>query len=326
MLRGKHSTRSRTAGVGSIVAVTAAAVGLTASAHADSLIATDPTATNLSASAGTLAWSRREPSGHHRLVIRRAGVIADAPVAPFSVPVDADLGQSKDGRLVAVYARCPSQRSCDLFELDVDAGTEHKLGALSSGSRSEAAASVFGGRIAFTRTRQFSTNSLIRHSRDGGLFVGRRRIDRRAVVEIDLSRTWIAFKPYDFESDAILVRRLSRRGRPRACRLGGGSPLTGSSSGIGLSGPLLAEGFLWWMQESLPAISDESPRAAGIARRRLPRGGCRYGRIQYSRTITTSPSPYTRPTMDSFALDGTQLYYTAGGVWAVDRSSLGLPD
>ena len=116
-----------------------------APAVADSTVAADPTAQNVTAYGSTAAWSRRAADGY-RLVVAQGGAIADAPVPASSQPYDPDLGPTTSNGRAIVYAR-----GGDLYRYDVGAAGERKLTGLSSAA-TEAAPSIFKDMIVFSRT------------------------------------------------------------------------------------------------------------------------------------------------------------------------------
>jgi hypothetical protein len=169
-----HRTLRR-AGVLAALAVSVVGAG---AAAADTPVATDPTAQNVTTYGATSAWSRRADDGTYRIVISQAGQIADAPVPASGEPYDPDLGPTKANGRTIVYAR-----NGDLYRYDVGAAAEQKLTALSSGAR-EAAPSFFKDAIAFSRTSGPKAGLYL--SRPGR---GLTRLFRRPAAETDLSAT-----------------------------------------------------------------------------------------------------------------------------------------
>jgi hypothetical protein len=115
------------------------------SASADTTVAPDPTAQNVTAYGTTAAWSRRAADGYH-LVVAQGATIADAPVPVSSQPYDPDLGPTSSNGRAIVYAR-----GGDIYRYDVGAAAEQKLTDVSS-SANEIAPSFFKDRIVFSRT------------------------------------------------------------------------------------------------------------------------------------------------------------------------------
>jgi len=147
-------------------------------AGADSTVAADPTAQNVTTYGSTSAWSRRADDGTYRLVVSQGGKIADAPVPPAGEPYDPDLGPTAANGRTIVYAR-----DGDLYRYDVGAAAERKLTALSSDAP-EAAPSFFKDTIAFTRVA----------GPKAGLYLARpgratKRLFRTPAAETDVSAT-----------------------------------------------------------------------------------------------------------------------------------------
>jgi hypothetical protein len=117
-------------------------------------LATEQHATNVSASAGTIAWSSYD-NGRYKLMLDRDGTIAAADVAPSKAAFDVDLGTAKDGGLLAVYSRAGK-----LYQYDVAAGAERSLGI--HGTRP----SIADGRLAYV-TRKAGSDRLFLRAEGG---------------------------------------------------------------------------------------------------------------------------------------------------------------
>ncbi len=164
--------------------------------------------TFLAAHRGVVVWS-----GYDRardafvLRMRSAGVTSDLPVAPRSVPFDADIGTGADGGLAVLYSRCAGEpatdaaafrprwtarRGCRLYEYDVRAGAEQALADTHLLGASESLPSRAGRRLAFVRTRR-SRGRLVRrlHVRAGAS--ERAVVVRGEVASIDASARAIAY-------------------------------------------------------------------------------------------------------------------------------------
>jgi hypothetical protein len=170
-----------------LLAAGAAGLLSSAPASADTVTVADATAQNVTAYASTSAWSRRDADGRYRLVVATASAAPhDAPVRSSSVPFDPDLGPTKTNGRVVIYSRCAegsATKACDVYEYDVGARVERKVGAVSGRATSEIGPSYFKGTIAFGRT-----------GTRGGLFVKRpgkatRRIWSKVADQTDLSAT-----------------------------------------------------------------------------------------------------------------------------------------
>ena len=173
-----HDTISR----GTALAALALALGALGApaAQADTSVAADASAQNVTAYATTAAWSRKDADGRYRLVVASGATIADAPVPASSTPYDPDLGPTKANGRAIVYAR-----GGDLYRYDVGAAAEQKLTALSS-TATESAPSYWKDTIVFSRTT----------GRNPGTYLarpGRRltRIFRTVAAETDVAQTRI---------------------------------------------------------------------------------------------------------------------------------------
>ncbi len=149
-----------------------------APAHAaDTVLAPAPNTAGITAYAGHVVLSRRDPATNKWALVRwHAGVVDVLPVAERSVPFDADAGSDAAGNPVVVYSRCTqdptdltgsiggqefgagptpdwqSARGCDLYELPLSgAPVERKLTAASSAGQSETTPSMWRGGLAFAR-------------------------------------------------------------------------------------------------------------------------------------------------------------------------------
>jgi hypothetical protein len=138
-----------------------------APAHAQSGVVTRvDRETAIAAYGGVLAWSQRDAQTElFRLMVRRDGVTAPAPVGPRSVAFDVDVGPTATGSVAAVYSRCEAEvegggadalygrgRGCDLYRFDIDTGLERRLDDASSPTASEFWPTIWRDRIAFART------------------------------------------------------------------------------------------------------------------------------------------------------------------------------
>lgn len=294
-------------------------------------VSPDPTAANVAAYGGTLAWSRRAPSGEYRLVLRKAGIISDATVRPFRHPVDADLGPGRRGGAVAVYARCRSSRRCDLYRLDLGSGRERKLRSL-AGGRPEFVPSTWRGRYAFGRAARISgegtTARDVTPFRGSGLFkTGRTtRLTRRAPYGTDLRRSRVAYITDPQAVTSVRTQQFSRRRRGRDCRLVAFEN-GGSSSGESFLSPVIYGDYVYWLDTSEIGLSSSS--SSQVGRRRLPSRRCgQRGRPQRSESLDEGR---LGESADSLALDRGQVYFTSAagvrrGVWQADLSTLGFSD
>jgi hypothetical protein len=100
----------------------AAALGAPATASAaDTLVAPDTAAKQVSALDGTLVWVTGE-FGHQKLMQRTPdGMVSAVKGAPESRSYPSiDLGHDSDGKLLLTYKRCDSARSCKVLWNDLD--------------------------------------------------------------------------------------------------------------------------------------------------------------------------------------------------------------
>jgi hypothetical protein len=169
-----HRTLRR-AGVIAALAVPALGAGVAA---ADTTVAADPTAQNVTTYGSTSAWSRKAGDGTYHLVVSQSGQVADAPVPASGEPYDPDLGPTKANGRTIVYARAG-----DLYRYDVGAAAEQKLTALSSDAP-EVAPSFFKDAIVFSRTSGPKPGLYL--SRPGH---GPKRLFRKPAAETDLAAT-----------------------------------------------------------------------------------------------------------------------------------------
>lgn len=132
------------------------------------VIATVDRPTPVSAFGSQVVYSQRDPAtGRYRLMEARAGAEPVVlPVAPRSVPFDADIGPGPNGSALVVYSRCEQEpartdlaglpeyltaRGCDLHELNVASGHQRTITAANSPVASEVLPTVWRDRIAFAR-------------------------------------------------------------------------------------------------------------------------------------------------------------------------------
>ena len=155
----------------------AAVLAVPAAASADSVLVSDPSASNVTVYGSTAAWSRKADDGTYRLVIRNGGEVADAPVPPSSSPYDPDLGPTSGNARVVVYAR-----GGDLYRYTVGSGAELKIAALSS-KAAERAPSFYKEAITFARPSGWYL------ARPGRPLT---RLSRDVPVETDLAATRVA--------------------------------------------------------------------------------------------------------------------------------------
>jgi hypothetical protein len=147
------------------------AVAASPAQAADTVLAPAPDTAGITAYGGHVVLSRFDPATNMWSLVRwHAGAVDVLPVAPRSVPFDADAGPDADGKPVVVYSRCAKDpaapargelspapdwqtaRGCDVYELPLTGDLrEAKLSAPSSRTKSETTPSVWRGGVAFAR-------------------------------------------------------------------------------------------------------------------------------------------------------------------------------
>jgi len=154
--------RARMTAVG-IAAVIAGAHAGPANA-ADEVIATVAKPTTVDAARGHAVWSAWDPAinGYRLMQYTRRGEVLPVRIPPNPVPFDIDLGRDPFGGTMAVFSRCErppldtfalnGRRGCDLYDVRLSGTGQVKLRSASSPGADEYWPTVWGGRIAFTRT------------------------------------------------------------------------------------------------------------------------------------------------------------------------------
>jgi hypothetical protein len=149
-----------------LAAAVLAASLLATGAPASAATATDlaPVASDapLSAYGGYVAWSEQGADGLWRLVAFHDGTTTPLPVAPRSVPFDADVGPDATGRPTVTFSRCAPEpdftsqqpwaaaRGCRLRAVALPGGGERGIAVPRTGA-SDSMPSVWGQRVAFQR-------------------------------------------------------------------------------------------------------------------------------------------------------------------------------
>jgi hypothetical protein len=144
---------------------------------ADTVLAPAADTAGITAYAGQVILSRRDPATSRWALVRwHAGIVDVLPVPERSVPFDADAGSDAAGKPVVVYSRCrqdPTElsgsaggedfgagpapdwqtaRGCDVYELALTGPlVEHQLTASNSAQQSETTPSMWRGGLAFAR-------------------------------------------------------------------------------------------------------------------------------------------------------------------------------
>jgi hypothetical protein len=284
-----------------VILALALPVAATAQVSSGEQIAADPTAANLTAHGGALAWSREAEDGY-RLVVWQGGVARDAPVESFSHPVQPDLGTAADGSLQVVYARCPTTRRCDLHRLPLASGSaEIPLVYLNEPDRSEYSPSVWRGRVAFGRAARIGVDVFTPYRR-GGLFHSRHdRLTKRYPFETDLWGPAVAFVHGDGFNSSVRVQRTDWPGRGQSCVLD--HAFDGSSGGgtrvrsVSLSG-----GWAYWLLDRYPPAFGGGSTSTTLVRRKVPRRHCRSAGPVH--TATSTPGD-----LRDVAVTGGRVFY-----------------
>jgi hypothetical protein len=256
-----------------------------AAARADFTVATVERPTPVSAYAGHLVFSQYDPAaGVYRLMESHASpageVTTPLPVAPRSVPFDADVGPSADGTPAVVYSRCATAeprlgadqlpiwatgRGCDVYQYALGGG-EARVAGVSTGDASEFLPTLWRGAIAFGRvyeqragTRGIYPYVYVRSDgpserQPGGLrgetgLPGPTSLD---LAGIRLGLTWGATVHGDFRSDARLDTTT------------GGHTLLEFTTGQGVGNRVLSafvfSGRVWWVHETTSGPQHEYRR------------------------------------------------------------------
>jgi hypothetical protein len=258
------------------VAVAVAATLLfPAAARADFTVAAIERPTPVSAYQGRLVWSSYDAAiAGYRLFEAHASttgqVTTQLPVAPRSVPFDADVGPGAGGAPTVVYSRCATEprlgtdqlpvwatgRGCDVYRFALGGTGETKVAGVSTGGASEFLPSIWRDRVAFGRvyeqrsgTRGSYPYVYVRgdgpsERQPGGLrgetgLPGPTSLD---LAGIRLALTWAATVNGDFRSDARLDTTT------------GGHELleftTGQGRGERVVNAFVFAGRVWWAHET----------------------------------------------------------------------------
>jgi hypothetical protein len=295
------------------LAITIFAIALTApaSARGDAIVSADPSASNVSAYGGIVAWSQRDPAGGFRLVARVGGTVSTLPIPASRVEFDPDLGPH-GGTVVAVYERCGGP--CGTYEYSFASGQERKLSSLYARGCHVVGLSAWRGTLAFVRRGD--------HCRRRGLYVKRpgHRIARlRRVAPV-----WFG---YDTDTDGRVVlfsNPAESRVRSIPIRGGRGHKLfhDGAESGdvdVFLRSPTIDGRYAYWfdVEEGVDGNTANLYRALKRSGR-----GCREDERDFA--AITPPPPIAIPvddqplSPDSLAVDRGTVYYARYGVFQAD--------
>lgn len=299
--------------------IAAAAAACAAPASADVQISRDSSA-QVVAYGGVQAWLRQVTVGGRqstRLVLRRNGVVADAPIRPFVTDNPGiDLGPgTAPGSVVAVYTRCSGgffTERCAVNELDVATGQERRVPGLFSRHASATMPTTWAGFYAFGRV-PIGHARIRGHRKRYGLFAGStsaRRLGSRTPGHPDMDATVIAYlsgssagprKPRSEirihrlagRSDCLIERRTEVLEHPRNDNT--------------VTSPVLSGGYVYWI---LHGSLGTSP--VRIRRVPVPGPNCRHAPIEAGAVQLPLVT-------GSLAVDGSKLYYAnSRGVFEAD--------
>jgi len=280
-------------------------------------IVTSEAGLNLDAFLGTFAWDANaglsfsnSGTGPDRLVLFSHGHARLAPVAPWRLGDQPfpSLAPDGNGAPVAAYPRC-TRFDCDLFELSVRSGREHKLRSLSSRRWSEQAVAVWGRHYLFSRP--FCPHPA-RTCPGTGLFVSPplRRVADAPVRSFDLRGPVVAFTAVrspnvTSDTDTVVTAYLTGRPRPRQCVVADARQLRahGLRHASVVLNPSLTRRFVYWIAGPDGSAEETGPHFA--LRRRIPTRRCRQrGPIEKLRTVPSDTW------IDRIAVTGGRVFYT----------------
>lgn len=268
---------------------------------------------------GVQAWLREFFSNgrqRYRLVLRRNGVVADAPIRPFTnANPGIDLGPGlTPGAVVAVYTRCSGDvfsERCSVDELDLATGRERRVPGLSSRHASASQPTTWAGVYAFGRVPIGHGHG--RHRSRYGLFAGSKhakRLASRTPITTDMDATVIAYAAGSSagpRSPRTEIRIHRRAGRSDCLVDRRTENLDHPRNDNTVDDPVLAGGYVYWV---LHGSLGTSP--VRIRRVPVPGADCRHGPVE----AATGDLP---PVTTGFAIDGTKIYYSnARGVFEAD--------
>ncbi|HWT92376.1 MAG TPA: hypothetical protein VN238_05235 [Solirubrobacteraceae bacterium] len=300
---------ARLAVAGGLLATTPAAATVTP-------LATTDAPTPVSASGSVAVFSLHDASGFRLAVSENGAAPRVLPVAPRTVPFDADIGPDGTGGLALVYSRCAQDpdangagaRGCDLYRFRLKTGLEQRIASAGSAGTSEREPAISGRTIVFAQTRDGAPDAapkvLLRDvtwqrsraskplpgvpTRRCGPSAVRgeqvcRTTRRRQVTSLDLSNRHVALAvAYDAGADSpdSEIRLDTRDGR-QARSIAHVSP---GISGQRLIGPSLEGDRLHWARTCGGDQSGCPATSSGAFRYRLGTG--RYELAGFTRRLT----------------------------------------
>lgn len=187
-------------------------------AGADILVTAAPGAKNVAFGGGYTVWAAPAAMpGTWKLVVRAPnGTVADAPVPAFGAAPDPSIGSGRSAPgalrpLLAVYSRCDGASSaagCDVYAYDLRAGTERRVGEVSTAASSETAPSVTLGTWSFVRRGGGPRPGVYVRTLAGGV----RRLSPVLARETVNNGTRVAYTFNSSRGGGVAVRRISGRG------------------------------------------------------------------------------------------------------------------
>ena len=271
-----------------------------------------PSAANVSAYGGVLAWSEGSPGAGFHLFARVGGAVSQLPLPSSRIELDADLGPGRAGGVLAVYQRCGGP--CETYEYAFSSGRERRLSSLGARGCRVVGLSAWRGTLAFVRRGE--------HCRRAGLFVGRpgHRIRRLRRV----TPQWYRFQTDTDGRVVVFSNPAESRVRSIPLRGGRGHKLfhDGAESGdvdVFLQSPTIDGRYAYWFD-----VEEGADGNTADLYRALRRSGksCRQDDRDYA--ATTPPPLIPIPvddlplSPDSLAVDAGTVYYTRYGLFQAD--------
>jgi hypothetical protein len=248
--------------IAALMLLTLALAGAAPAQAADTTVATVVKPTKVDAYGGRAVWSAWDPAaGAYRLTERSAGAVRAVPVAPGKVPFDVDLGPGPHGGTIAVYTRCShptafvvslnGRKGCDLYAYRFSTRKEVALTRANSPGADEYWPTVWGGRLAFTRTYRpkggLPRRFVYWRSLNGGgashrMRPARPRLEYDPAQELDMRGDRVAFDAVHENGHSLWVTTIGGGARRLVRTPGSGA----ETHHLGVQGPTLAGGLVHW--------------------------------------------------------------------------------
>ena len=290
-----------------VLAALAAMMLLPASAAAaDTLVASDPAAGQVTALNGTVVWVSGSFPNHTLMQRTPDGTVAPVKGAPVRYYPSIDLGLDADGRLVLTYVRCTGTKRCVPIRDDLQ-GTRAGITGLRPAGCSVSAPSMWRTRIAWglacVKDRRTDTARTGLYVRTGSGKPRRLAYPRDAVKygalqieRVDLRRTRVVALTADIYE---YVFSQTVAGSDRRYYFAAGSE---GETDASVRSVALGAGGVDWSLSDTEHVGD--PLEASIYRQL---DGC----VQAERMIS-DPNVYEYKA-EALAVDGTTLYLTVPG-------------